>query len=102
MQITIQIDSLSELDELRDLLLLMRPSRNTSVEDVGFMHRTSNCLMASNISTVEQLVKHSATELLRVPNLGRKALNEIREELRRRGLYLRGDAPHAAPEGIEP
>ena len=53
--------------------------------------RTINCLKAESIFTIEKLVTYTETELLKTPNLGRKALNEIKEALTTMGLSLRPD-----------
>ena len=48
--------------------------------------RTSNCLKALGIKSIAELVQYSEQELLRMPNFGRKSLNEIKEELSMMGL----------------
>lgn len=52
--------------------------------------RTLNCLDTSGCRTVGDLTKLSEADLLRVPNFGRKSLNEIKEVLSSMGLRLRG------------
>lgn len=51
--------------------------------------RATNCLLAERIYTLSELTSRSETELLRLPQLTRKVLNEIRETLESRGLSLR-------------
>lgn len=46
-----------------------------------FSTRVSNDLFRAGITTVKELTKLSDAELLRMPNLGRRSLNEVREVL---------------------
>ena len=41
--------------------------------------RTKNCLLSANINTLEQLKRKSDKQLLKIRNLGRVSLMEIRE-----------------------
>lgn len=59
--------------------------------------RSANCLKGENIWYIGQLVQRTETELLYMPNLGRKNLNEIREELASRGLRLGMDLGDWSP-----
>ena len=51
--------------------------------------RTLNALMAEGITRLEQVVCWRENELLRLPNFGRKSLNELKEYLHSKGLELR-------------
>lgn len=51
-------------------------------------------------STVGELVAKSAQELLRVPNFGKRSLQDVREQLAARGLYLRGEEPPSTPPPV--
>jgi DNA-directed RNA polymerase alpha subunit len=62
------------------------------IESLGLGRRSELCLFAENISTISQLLRYTENELLKTPNLGRKSLNEIKEQLAVRGLKLRGQA----------
>jgi DNA-directed RNA polymerase subunit alpha len=64
---------------LRDLLA--RP-----IDDCGLSVRSVNSLKNSNISTLGDLVRYSEDDLLKVKNVGEKALSEIADLLRREQL----------------
>lgn len=59
-----------------------------SIDDVGLSVRSVNSLKNSNIRTLADLVQFREEDLLRVKNVGEKALGEIAELLRREGLNL--------------
>ncbi|WP_395947231.1 DNA-directed RNA polymerase subunit alpha [Caedibacter taeniospiralis] len=63
--------------------LLLRP-----VEDLELTVRSANCLKAQNIRYLGDLVQLPESDLMRIPNLGRKSLNEIKAVLAERGLSL--------------
>jgi DNA-directed RNA polymerase alpha subunit len=53
--------------------------------------RMGNCLRNMDIYTPEQLALFSEQDLLKMPNLGRKTLKEIRETLKENNLKLKGE-----------
>jgi DNA-directed RNA polymerase subunit alpha len=57
-----------------------------SIDDLGLSVRSVNSLKNSNIRTLGDLVQYSEGDLLKVKNVGEKALGEIAELLRREGL----------------
>lgn len=62
-----------------------------SIEDLELSVRSHNCLKRANINTVEQLIKKSKDEMLKVKNLGAKSLEEVIEKITSLGLKLRED-----------
>lgn len=74
-------------------------ANGTPIKELDLTVRTQNTLRAESIYTVEQLCERTAAGLIQVPGMGRKSLNEIREILRLRGLYLKGEQPNADQQG---
>ena len=58
-------------------------SAQTPIEDV-FPVRTWNRLRNDGIRYLEELLFKSELEILRIPNMGRKSLHEINDELEKR------------------
>ena len=82
----------SEMLNRRQLVLeqmLQGDKPSMLIDEVPFTVRTSNCLREANIYNVGQLQQWTANELLKLPNLGRKSLKEIIDELGLLGLQLR-------------
>jgi hypothetical protein len=67
----------------------------TSIDMLELSPRTRNCLINDDCRTIGDVIKHTKNELLCIPNFGRKALNEIEEQLANNGYRLRlpGDDP---------
>ena len=60
------------------------------VKDMKISGRAKNCLKSAGVKTVKDLLDVEAWELLRVPNLGRKSVEEIIEYLGEIGHSLKG------------
>ncbi|HEV2672658.1 MAG TPA: DNA-directed RNA polymerase subunit alpha [Gemmatimonadales bacterium] len=69
----------SEGGRLRDVL-------GRAIDDAGLSVRSVNSLKNSNIRTLGDLVRYKEDDLLKVKNVGEKALGEIAELLRRENL----------------
>ncbi|HLA58583.1 MAG TPA: DNA-directed RNA polymerase subunit alpha C-terminal domain-containing protein [Puia sp.] len=52
--------------------------------------RTMSCLLSSNIKTIDDLIKLSSYDLLKIPNFGAKCLIEVEKSLSKIGLSLNG------------
>lgn len=59
-----------------------------SIEELELTVRSTNCLKAENIFLIGDLIQRSEMDLLKTPNLGKKSLNEIKDELASRSLSL--------------
>jgi DNA-directed RNA polymerase subunit alpha len=58
------------------------------VAELELSVRSANCLEASQITTIRDLVVHTEHEMLKQRNFGKKSLIEIREILSEMGLHL--------------
>jgi len=70
------------------------------VDELELSVRTSDCLKWENIIYVGDLVQRSEDQLLRVPNFGRKSVEEIRRLLETYGLRLGMEIPGWPPADI--
>ncbi|MBQ2937801.1 MAG: DNA-directed RNA polymerase subunit alpha [Clostridia bacterium] len=57
-----------------------------SIEELELSVRSYNCLKRANISTVEDLINKSETEMMKVRNLGKKSFDEVTAKLHSLGL----------------
>lgn len=62
--------------------------REMSIEELELSVRSSNCLRRANIDTVEKLTQKTEEDMIKVRNLGRKSLSEIKNKLAEIGLAL--------------
>lgn len=81
----------TEMLNRRQLILEARVIGKSSqfIDELELTVRTSNCLKEAKIHTVGQLEQWTRNELLGLPNLGRKSLREVEEQLEKMGLKLR-------------
>jgi hypothetical protein len=78
-----------------------KPLFLTIVDELELSVRTANGLKNHNIIYIGDLVEKSEAEMLRMPTLGRKSLNEIKEVLAQIGLHLGMEVPGWPPQNIE-
>ena len=60
-----------------------------SIEELELSVRSFNCLKRASINTVEELTRKSEDEMMKVRNLGKKSLDEVRHKLEELGLGLK-------------
>jgi DNA-directed RNA polymerase alpha subunit len=65
-------------------------SSKSSLDVLELSTRTLTCLREGRIETIEDLVNSTENALMRIPGMGRRSINEIKEILEMRGLALRG------------
>jgi DNA-directed RNA polymerase subunit alpha len=61
---------------------------NKTIEELDFSVRSYNCLKKSSINTLKDLIKYSPEEIIKIKNLGKKSLNEIKEKINKYGFIL--------------
>lgn len=59
------------------------------IEELDLSVRSNNCLKRAGISTVMELTQRSEDEMMKVRNLGKKSLKEVKEKLLAIGLHFR-------------
>lgn len=59
-----------------------------TIEDLDLSVRSFNCLKRAGIDTVAELVQKSEEDMMKVRNLGRKSLEEVKKKLIELGLAL--------------
>lgn len=66
---------------------------NTKVGELKLSLRAANCLWGTDIVYIGDLIQKTEREMLRMPNFGRKSLNEIKKVLAEVGLHFGMEAP---------
>ena len=59
------------------------------IEELDLSVRSYNCLKRAAISTVAELTQKTEEEMMKVRNLGKKSLKEVKEKLAENGLSFR-------------
>jgi DNA-directed RNA polymerase subunit alpha len=77
---------IAEEEEVDEEILRIRNLLKMRVDELELSVRSSNCLHAANIVTLEDLVRKSEPEMLKYRNFGRKSLNELNAILGELGL----------------
>lgn len=64
---------------------------NTTIDDLDLSVRSYNCLKRAALNTVSDLTAKTEEDMMKVKNLGRKSLKEIKEKLEGMGLGFKKD-----------
>jgi DNA-directed RNA polymerase subunit alpha len=56
------------------------------IEDLDLSVRSYNCLKRAGIQTVDELTQKTEDEMMKVRNLGKKSLKEVKDKLTEMGL----------------
>ena len=62
-----------------------------TIEELDLSVRSYNCLNRAGINTIQELTNKSEAEMIKVRNLGRKSLEEVKQKLANLELSLRQD-----------
>jgi len=83
-------------DEIEDVEIMVEVEEeekdkilDTTIEELELSVRSSNCLKRAGINTVEELVDKTEDDLMKVRNLGKKSLQEIKDKLDKLELDLK-------------
>ena len=83
-------------ENINDMDILISPEEDKqskvlemSIEDMDLSVRSFNCLKRAGIHTVEDLIKRTEDDMLKVRNLGRKSLDEVKNKLVSYGFGLK-------------
>ena len=91
LQLFIHVDEavLVEEEPIEDEeVIRIRNLLKTRVDELELSVRSSNCLRAANIQSLQDLVTKTEPEMLKYRNFGRKSLNEINNLLDEMNLSL--------------
>lgn len=82
--------------EVSDMEILIEKDENKkekilemSIEELELSVRSNNCLKRANINYVSELTEKTDEEMMKIRNLGRKSLNEIKQKLDEMGLKFK-------------
>jgi len=83
-------------DEINDVEIMVEKEEeekdrilDTTIEELELSVRSSNCLKRAGINTVGELINKSEEDLMKVRNLGKKSLEEIKGKLEELNLSLK-------------
>lgn len=65
------------------------PIDNVSIEELDLSVRSYNCLKRASIATLSDLTQKTEAEMMKVRNLGKKSLKEVKDKLAERGLHFK-------------
>jgi len=91
LQLFIKLDKEMEMAEeevVDEETLRIRNLLKMRVDELELSVRSSNCLRAANIQTLEDLVHKTESEMLKYRNFGRKSLTELQNILAELGLQF--------------
>ena len=60
-----------------------------TIEELDLSIRSMNCLKRASIQTVMELTQKTEEDMMKVKNLGKKSLKEVKEKLQAMGLGFR-------------
>lgn len=82
-EITDEVTMVEKEEEEKDKVLEM------TIEELDLSVRSYNCLKRAGINSVEELIQRTEEDMMKVRNLGKKSLEEVKLKLDELGLSLR-------------
>jgi len=96
-----QVMEMAQEEIIDEEVMRIRNLLKMRVDELELSVRSSNCLHAANIITLEDLVRKSESEMLKYRNFGRKSLNELNAILSELGLSFGMDVDKYQEREIE-
>lgn len=86
-----QIETLVPIDSIMDEVEeeTVDKYQEMSIEELDLSVRSYNCLKRANIVTVQELTQKTEDDMMKVRNLGKKSLKEVRDKLKALGLSFK-------------
>lgn len=91
-----QLDPFAKIQPMKDFKMVKEQAKveenkfqNMLIEELDLSVRSNNCLKRAGITTVMELTQRSEDEMMKVRNLGKKSLKEVKEKLAEIGLHFR-------------
>ncbi len=66
----------------------MRTLLKSKLSEMDLSVRTKNCLKSASITTIEDLISCSRSNILKMRNFGKKSLDELENKMKEKGLYF--------------
>jgi len=90
---SVNTNNIQEIKSALDFLNRLIPNAiiYPTFQELKFSPRILNCLKSEGIESTSQLLSWSQRGLIGIPNLGLKAINEIKESLAKFDLKINGD-----------
>ncbi|MBZ4688531.1 MAG: DNA-directed polymerase subunit alpha [Clostridia bacterium] len=82
-EISDEVTMVEKEEEEKDKVLEM------TIEELDLSVRSYNCLKRAGINTVDELINRTEEDMMKVRNLGRKSLEEVKHKLAELGLSLK-------------
>ena len=83
-------------EEVQDVEIMVDKTEDTKdkvldlpIEELDLSVRSYNCLKRAGINAVEELIKKTEEDMMKIRNLGKKSLDEVKSKLDELGLALR-------------
>ena len=91
-----QLSTFAAIEPMKDYKMVKEQAKveenkfqNMLIEELDLSVRSNNCLKRAGITTVMELTQRSEDEMMKVRNLGKKSLKEVKEKLVEIGLHFR-------------